>query len=85
MISLDPLRRNVDGGLAAPEAGAYLYAGGDPLTFFSLLALAIVAMMVSMSPYTQPVAPFMAAVFGILVAIRLPMTARHPSGLKNSG
>jgi len=42
-------------------------------------------MMLSMSPYTQPVAPLMAAVFGLLVAISLLVTARYPRGLKNNG
>jgi hypothetical protein len=70
--------------LRQKRALAYTLAGGL-LTSFSLLALAIVAMMVSMSLYTQPVAPFMAAVFGIVAAISLLMTARYPSGLKNNG
>jgi hypothetical protein len=70
--------------LRQKRALTYTLAGG-PLSFFSLLALAIVAMMVFMSPYTQPVASFMAAVFGILLAISLPMTVRYPSGLKNNG
>ena len=70
--------------LRQKRALTYTLAGG-PLTFFSLLELAIVKIMVSMSPYTQPVAPLMAAGFCILVAISLPMTARYPSGLKNNG
>ncbi|HET7481093.1 MAG TPA: hypothetical protein VFJ72_16430, partial [Rubrobacteraceae bacterium] len=52
------------------RAIAYAIAGAL-LTFFSLLALAIMAMMISMSLFGQPVALGMAAVFGVVSATGL--------------
>jgi hypothetical protein len=65
------------------RALAYALAGAL-LTFFSLLGLAITAMMISMSFYAQPVAPFMAVVFGVVAAVSLYLTVWYLKGLKNN-
>jgi hypothetical protein len=51
---------------------------GALLTFFSLLGLAITA-MISMNFYAQPVAPFMAVVFGLVAAVSLYLTVWYLS------
>jgi hypothetical protein len=55
---------------------------GALLTFMSVLALAIMAMMVSMGFYAQPVALGMAAVFGVVAVISLGMVVWYLRGLK---
>lgn len=55
---------------------------GALLAFLSLLALAIVSMMVSMRLYDQPVAVGPAAIFGIVSAISLGMLIWYLRGLK---
>ena len=65
------------------RALAYALAGAL-LTFFSLLGLAITAMMISMSFYAQLVAPFMAVVFGVVAAVSLYLTVWYLKGLKNN-
>lgn len=55
------------------------------LTFFSLLALAIVAMMVSMSLYGQTMALGMAVVFGAVAAASLGLMVWYMRGLKEEG
>jgi hypothetical protein len=57
---------------------------GALLTFFSLLGLAITAMMISMSFYAQPVAPFMAVIFGLVAAVSQYLTVWYLKGLKNN-
>ena len=53
---------------------------GALLSFFSLLALAIMAMMVAMVLYGQPVAAGMAAVFGVVAAASAGMLAGYLRG-----
>jgi len=55
---------------------------GVLLTFMSVLALAILAMMVSMGFYAQPVAPGMAVVFGVVAGASLGMVAWYLRGLE---
>ena len=55
---------------------------GALLTFMSVLALAIMAMMVSMGFYAQPVALGMAVVFGVVAAASLGMVAWYLRELK---
>jgi len=64
------------------RALAYTLAG-VLLTFFSLLALAIMAMMISMSLYAQIVASGMAAVFGVVATISLCLMVLYLRGLKD--
>jgi hypothetical protein len=49
-----------------------------------LLGLAITAMMISMSFYAQPVAPFMAVIFGLVAAVSQYLTVWYLKGLKNN-
>jgi hypothetical protein len=63
------------------RARGYALAG-VLLAFLTLLAIAIVAMMVAMSLYGQPVALGMGAVFGVLSAISAGMLAWYLRGLK---
>ena len=58
---------------------------GVLLAFLSLLAAAIMAMMVAMWVYGQPVALGMAVVFGTVSAVSLGMLIWYLSGLKNDG
>lgn len=55
---------------------------GVLLSFFSMLALAIMAMMVAMILYGQPVAPLMAVVFGIVAAASAGMLLWYLRGFK---
>jgi hypothetical protein len=63
------------------RAPGYTLAGAL-LTFFSLLALAIMAMMISMSLNAQPAAPGMAVVFGVVAAASLVLMVWYLRGLK---
>lgn len=65
------------------RAIGYVLAG-VLLTFFGLLALAIVAMMVSMNLYGQAVALGMAAVFGTVSAVSLMMLYGYSKGIRQS-
>lgn len=55
---------------------------GALLTFMSVLALAIMAMMVSMGFYAQTAAPGMAVVFGVVAVASLGMVAWYLRGLE---
>lgn len=63
------------------RAIGYALAGGL-LAFLVLLALAIVAMMISMKLHGQPVGLGMAAVFGVVAAASLGMQVWYLKGLK---
>jgi hypothetical protein len=62
-------------------APGYTLAGAL-LTFMSVLALAIMAMMVSMGFYAQPVALGMAVLFGVVASASLGMVAWYLRGLE---
>jgi len=55
---------------------------GALLTFMSVLALAIMAMVVSTGFYAQPVAPGMAVVFGVVAGASLGMVTWYLRGLE---